>query len=725
MPISQRLVPLVAALWLAGLAQGQGLPNPATSAPGTPMALALASNSLSGMPLQAGQGIEFVLTAPLAQAQGRLVFMLNGNDLGSFLQTVDGIHYTLQASDFPLPAGTSTAELLIEPAGGGEPIALWSASIEVADQPGGGEGILPDNGGDAPGGGEIADGPVSNAPSSGLKTKLTPRVSVTSTRRDVDGVVTSSTSREIALQAGAQYERNYEDGSRLALAANLLGSSVQARAVRFAQAGPQAAKFDLNDYLLEYQTDALRLSLGHVSVAGHPLLGAAFANRGVSGSYRLAGGLDVALTSQHATSIVGAPNLLGLRQIDQRVHALTLGWDLNPGQPGALRLEATGMSGELSRPVATPGTGALPESEKSSGVGLRVVWAPVDSIYRVESAYAVSTSTRPDGFGGEQVARGRKAWFADGSARVIDSGADGGVPDRKLTLRLRHEYADLGFRSVAGGATADVRRTLVSAEGLLYGVQGQWARTYSNGNVRRSPNLPVLHTRSDVVSAALPLATWLDPTAVGGSWWPTLQGGLQYNVQRPSDLPAWMTPDLVPASASRNETLNAQWTQGPVSWSVGLTRGLQDNRQPGQDMLDQKSRGAQAQLQWQVLPSLMASAGWRRARATQLDTGIAQIQNGGDLGLAWTPEGGWVVNATLNRTGSFDSANTQRAKGLNRQLQVSRSLPMSWGPNQVVPLQLSLAWQSQGDNNASTLLGSTVQNTQRVRSLTISLSATF
>ncbi len=542
MPLSHRLLPLAAALWLAGLSQAQTVDAAAAgaAAPHPAPYPALSGSNLTGQPLVAGQGVEFILSAPLAPAAGKLVFMLNGNDLGSFLRTSDGVHFTLQAADFPLPAGTSTAELLIEPAGGGEPLPLLSASIEVEDQPDSGEGLLPDNSGATD---EPAEAPVDNSPSSGFTSKLSPRASATSTRRDVNGVSSTQAGREFGLQAGAQDESN-GNGSRLALAANLLGSSVQSRAVRFAQAGAQAVKFDLNDYLLEYQSGDLRLSLGHVSVAGHPLLGAAFANRGVSGSYRLQHGFDVALTSQHATSIAGAPNLWGLRDTDQRVHALTLGWEALPDQPGALRLEATGMSGELSRAVATAGTGALPETEKSSGTGLRVQWAPPDSLYRVEGAWAMSTSVRPDGFGGEQVARGRKAWFADGSARVIDSGASGGVPDRKLTLRLRHEQADLDFRSVAGGASADVKRTLVGAEGVFHGVQTQWARTFSQNNVQRRTDLPVLHTRADVVSAALPLAPWLDATdsppgaPVRGSWWPTLQAGWQRNVQRAGSLPA-------------------------------------------------------------------------------------------------------------------------------------------------------------------------------------------
>ena len=86
-----------------------------------------------------------------------------------------------------------------------------------------------------------------------------------------------------------------QDDLRVSVAANFLGNSQRAKAVRFGQAGTAADKFDLNDYLVELQSGGARLSLGHASLAGNPLLGAAFANRGASGSYRWANGTELAL----------------------------------------------------------------------------------------------------------------------------------------------------------------------------------------------------------------------------------------------------------------------------------------------------------------------------------------------------------------------------------------------------------------------------------------------
>lgn len=65
--------------------------------------------------------LEFTLASPLSSSQGQLTLLVNGNDLGSFLQTSDAIHFVLEPAQFSLPLGPLEIELVFEPAGGGEP----------------------------------------------------------------------------------------------------------------------------------------------------------------------------------------------------------------------------------------------------------------------------------------------------------------------------------------------------------------------------------------------------------------------------------------------------------------------------------------------------------------------------------------------------------------------------------------------------------------------------
>ncbi|MBC7380105.1 MAG: hypothetical protein H7346_22070 [Burkholderiaceae bacterium] len=769
---------LAVALAFAATAQAQG-PAPAAR-PGVPASGAPVlsySNVQPNASIASTLPLEFTLASPLQASRGQLTLLVNGNDVGSFLQTSDAVHFVLEPGQFPLPAGPLEFELVFEPANGGEPTVLLKAQATLQTQ---GEvprgqvdpGIPPDataligvSGVSGVGGseGQPEGGQVGSASTSpGLVPKAAVQAGVTSTSRNLNGVKTSAVTRELALQLGLRYESE-SDGRRLAIGSNFIGNSQQAKAVRFGTDGAAASKIDLNDYLVEFQTATARLSIGNTSVAGNPLLGQSFDNRGISGAYRWNSGFDVAFTSQYATALVGAQPLFGFSEFERRMSAVTLGWEAMPEQPGVLRVEATALTGAVERsrinvsgpgaapaPVA-PGSGASRAPESSHGLGLRVLWAPVNSIYKVEAAYAKSTSAQPNPLGGELVQRGRAAYFVDGSARVIDGPADGGAATRRLVLRLRHESADTGFRSIAGGMGGDVQRTLLGAEGAWGVFTGQLNHTIGRNNVSRIQGLPVLETVSDTFNLGVPLsrlmadpapapqpqpqnesqdassasALALQPAPPSGSWWPTLQLGVQHSKQRAVSIPATLTPALVPAAATTNATLNAQWTRNAWTWSGGFTYGLQDNQQPGSENQDQRTRGVQAQVQWQATPTLAANVGVRRSRATAADTGISQIQTGVDLGASWQLDPGWTFNAQYSTNADRDSIYSQQNRGRNFQFQAGKIWNVPMGPGKLVPLQLSLRLQQQVDRNNSSFGGATTQNDQRSRTASIIVSATF
>jgi hypothetical protein len=763
---------LAVALAFAYPAHAQAPAQPARAGVPVPGAPVLSySNVQPGALIASTLPLEFRLAAPLPASRGQLTLLVNGNDVGNFLQTSDAIHFVLEPGQFPLPAGPLELELVFEPAGGGEPVPLLKAQVTLQTQgevPSGqvDPGIPPDatslvgvNGSQGlPEGGQV--GSTSTGP--GLVPKAAIQAGVTSTSRSLNGVNTDIVTRELALQLGLRYESE-SDGRRLAIGTNFIGNSQQARAVRFGTAGAAAQKIDLNDYLVEFQTATARLSIGNTSVAGNPLLGQSFDNRGISGAYRWNSGFDVAFTSQYATALQGTTPLFGFSEFERRVSAVTVGWEAVPDQPGVLRIETTGLSGAVERsrinvagpgappaPVA-PGSGASRAPESSHGLGLRVLWSPVNSIYKVEAAYAKSTSAQPNPLGGELVQSGRAAYFVDGTAKVIDEPADGGASTRRLVLRLRHESADTGFRSIAGGMGGDVRRTLLGAEGAFGVFTGQFNHTIGRNNVSHVQGLPVLETVSDTFNIGVPLsrlmadpapepqpqpqtlsqdassagALALQPAPPSGSWWPTLQLGVQHNKQWATDIPATLTPALVPAAATTNATLNAQWTRNAWTWSGGFTYGLQDNQQPGSDTQDLRTRGVQAQVQWQVTPTLAANVGVRRSRATAADTGISQIQTGTDLGASWQLDPGWTFNAQYSTNADRDSIYSQQNHGRNFQVQAGKTWNVPMGPGKLVPLQLALRLQQQVDRNNSLFGVTTTQNDQRSRTVSILVSATF
>lgn len=715
--------------------------------------------------------LEFRLASPLSSSQGQLTLLVNGNDIGNFLQTSDAVHFVLQPAQFPLPAGSLEIELVFEPFGGGEPVSLLKALVTLqiqGERPS--EQVNPDippnetslvgSGGSQ---GQPEGGQVGSATTGlGFVPKAEIQAGATSTSRRANGVATDVVTRELALQFGLRYESE-EDGRRLAIGSNFIGNSQQAKAVRFSTAGSSAQKIDLNDYLVEFQTANARLSVGNTSVAGNPLLGQSFDNRGISGTYRWKNGFDVAVTSQYATALLGGNPLLGFGEVERRVSALTVGWEAIPDQPGVLRIETTGLSGAVERsrinviapddgiaPVA-PGSGSGRSPERSNGLGLRILWAPINSIYKMEAAYAKSTSVQPNPLGGELVQSARTAYFVDGTAKVIDQPADGGASTRRLQLRLRHEYADTGFRSIAGGMAGDVQRTLLGAEGILGVFTGQFSHTTGRNNVNRIQGLPVLETVSNILNVGVPLsrlmadptpeaqpqpqtqsqdvssasALALQPPTPAGSWWPTLQLGVQHNKQHAVHIPASLAAALVPAASSINATLNAQWTRNAWTWSGGFTYGVRDNRQEGSEDQDQRTRGVQVQVQWQATPTLSTNMGLRRSRAKATDTGISQIQTGTDLGLSWQLDPGWTITAQHGTNADHDSVYSQQNSGRNWQLQAGKTWKLPLGPGKLVPVQLSARLQQQVDSNNSVLGGIATASEQVSRTISLILSTKF
>jgi hypothetical protein len=734
-PLSLSLA--AAALAAGSLAAAQPVHAPTAAAVPAASAIAPVTASVSdGQRLDAGpQALSFSLARALHPAQGQLTLLVNGNDVGAFLRSDDARVWRLSEADFPLPAGPLRLELVLEPPGDAEPVLLWSAEITRAggEAPGSLGPATPEAselaGASGEGGGQVGSEPARG----GFSPRLAATASTSSTRQTIDGVDAGTVlTHELGVQLGLRQSLEQDD-LRVSMAANFLGNSQRAKAVRFGQAGGEADKFDLNDYLLEFQTASARLSLGHATVAGNPLLGAAFSNRGISGGYRWANGVDLALTSQYSTAVLGGRALLGFNEATRRVNAMTVGFELLPDQPGVLRVEATGMAGELTQAPAAPGVGADTNRERSHGFGLRALWNPVNSIYRAEAAFATSTSVQPDAFGNEQIAHGRKAYFLDGTARLVGEAGGGGAGGPALSLRLRHEYADSGFRSIAGGSAGDFRRTLVGLDGQWAGVRAQWSHTLGENNVQRDPVLPVARTTADSVNLTWPLASLFSPPApdgpppaTPGSWWPVLQLAWQHGTQRPSSVPAFMPLALIPAAATTNSTLGAQWARGDWSWSLGLTRGFQDNQQPGSDQQDLRSRGVQAQLQWQAMAGLSLSAGARRSRSTQTDTQLTQYQNGADFGVNWaSPGNGWTLSALASLNGSHDSLASNEARGRTWQLQAGKTFMVPMGLRQPVAWQLALRLQRQTDRNSSNFFGMTSLNEQHTTVSMLTLSATF
>jgi hypothetical protein len=120
--------------------------------------------------------------------------------------------------------------------------------------------------------------------------------------------------------------------------ANAVGVTYRNEAVRFAQEGTEAPRLDLSDYQLGVQNGSFGLSLGNGVWGTHRHLLSAFRSRGLGGSAKLGGVADLSLALVNGSDVVGFSNLAGVGNSSHRLVAATLGLELVPARPCALRV---------------------------------------------------------------------------------------------------------------------------------------------------------------------------------------------------------------------------------------------------------------------------------------------------------------------------------------------------------------------------------------------------
>jgi hypothetical protein len=134
------------------------------------------------------------------------------------------------------------------------------------------------------------------------------------------------------LQAGLQTE-NYGSDWSTKSQINIVGSSYKPEAVNFGAQGANASKVDVANYLIGATSqNAMGLtsaSLGNVQAGNNPLLANGIGNRGALVTQKFNERFDLSLAAQNGSSIVGAPNILGLADNQHRMSTATIGVWLN------------------------------------------------------------------------------------------------------------------------------------------------------------------------------------------------------------------------------------------------------------------------------------------------------------------------------------------------------------------------------------------------------------
>ena len=192
---------------------------------------------------------------------------------------------------------------------------------------------------------------------------------------------------QAALDANASGQASTRKGSF-----KIVGTSHREEALRFKSIGAGAPLVDLAAYSIGLGQGAAGLSLGGLSAGSHRHLMNGFQGRGATASLALGRPGQLTLAAVSGSQIVGWDNPLGLDTAPTGSCWATLGLELEPARPGALRLEASLLQGSVL-PLANynQGRGARRRQQpRATACGGRTTRVRVGSDSRPRSPAAAS-----------------------------------------------------------------------------------------------------------------------------------------------------------------------------------------------------------------------------------------------------------------------------------------------------------------------------------------------
>ena len=228
-----------------------------TSAGALPLQGPVVTANFTDQEVPANFSLSFTLNRPLPATEGRLAVLIGKTDFTNlFAQTGNAFTYLPQI--LPLPAGESPVRVfLVSAANEWREVAQFklrvmaesSADPAQAGQPGG----APSK--------KATAGKYIITPSLtlGMKSQVAERHFPQSNRPE------RPTFADVTLQGSLKSEitRNWFNNQ---MQFEMVGSSYQKEALRFAQRGADAPPIDLSNYLMQFQLSKARLQVGHIAI---------------------------------------------------------------------------------------------------------------------------------------------------------------------------------------------------------------------------------------------------------------------------------------------------------------------------------------------------------------------------------------------------------------------------------------------------------------------------
>ena len=459
---------------------------------------------------------------------------------------------------------------------------------------------------------------------------------------------------------------------------NAVGVTDGEQALRFGELGRSAPNFDLSDYVITTGRSGVKLALGNTTFGDNRHLMNGFASRGATVSL---GGprFTASLGTLGGTAIVGWGDLLGFTRPGHRISAGSLGMELFPQRPGALRVDILAMNGSL-----LPRTGftqnALTDAERSSGNGVSVTASLPSQRARVVAGFSRSRFVNPVDTllsGGEATTPvlpvARSARFIESGLTLLQNSRVAGLTT-DLSANFRHERVDPLFRSVGASTAADVLMNAMDVNGKIGVLSIQAAHARSHDNLAGIPSILRTLTRASSAQAALPLASLSDSR--GGTAWPLIN----YSVNRTHQLGNGVPPNSgftaadVPDQRMTVHEANAQW-QGE-RWRAGyrFSRSLQDDRRSGNEQSDFGANAHAMSLAMTIRPTLEVGAELAAERQRDIARDLSNSVNRIGISTSWRPSTKTTLTGNFTTSRSNEQASAQRGNNNDVRLELSQEV---------------------------------------------------
>lgn len=498
---------------------------------------------------------------------------------------------------------------------------------------------------------------------------------------------------------------------------NVVGSTFQPEALRFATMRNHAPQADVTDYLANVQVGRAQFSLGHVSYGNNPLLLMGYASRGATFRQQLGDRFDFSFNVINGTSITGASNFFGVDSNEHQVRSGSFGVELME-RKGGLRAEIQYLDASLQSQVPF-NTGAIPDAEKSQGSGVRLQGTNESGRLRGDFVFArVKHTATNDPILAQGQTLTEIAPVTKG-ARSFDLAYDVVRPDRDapvrfpfgLTASLRHERIDPLFKAVGIGFAADQVFNRIGVAGQLGPLQGQWQMSRREDNLENIPSL--LKTRTSIEGATfnLPLAqVWQAEDGQPHWWLPSLGYRHENHRQRAINVPVTtlssFNASTLPDQLNTVDSLNANWQTAQWQFAYALNLAKQDNRQIGRETADFHNVGHNFQGGYRFAPTFGVSAGFGRTANYANESNLFSYSYNYSGSFDWQFQDRWNLNGSYALTTSRDSQNLADSRVWSMQTQVAWrfSLP-SFDGGRALPGQVFLRHALSDNVNRDNVFG--------------------